>query len=147
MQQKAEKITPEILRIDGIKRGQILRKERGLTVEQLADYIGVSSATIRRWENRSHISSPSTRQIIALCKLYEVSPSWLLMGIGAKYMKEVEAEHKLKSAEHTIEYLQDLTTTADSLIKNLENRVARLGKMLDNLDTVTLKLERKLPND
>lgn len=54
---------------------QWLRKSKRITGEQLANKLGVSSASISQWENgRTH---PSTQTLMELCKILEVSPTVL----------------------------------------------------------------------
>ena len=52
------------------------RARNGMTIDQVAERIGVSRNAVSRWEN--DISSPSTNNLMALCQLYGVSPEYLL---------------------------------------------------------------------
>ena len=53
-----------------------LRMEKGLSLMQLADEIGVSYVAISRWENRLRI--PSIESLVLLTKYFSVSPNYLL---------------------------------------------------------------------
>lgn len=53
-----------------------LRLQAGLTQEQLAARIGVSSRTIKHWEHGTRI--PSTVSLPALARCFRVSVDWLL---------------------------------------------------------------------
>ncbi len=55
-----------------------LRKEKGLTQEQLAERLGVSNKSISRWENGN--SMPDLSLLQFLCKEFEISISELLQG-------------------------------------------------------------------
>lgn len=55
-----------------------LRKRRGLSQEQLATQLSVSRQTISRWEMGT--SLPDTQNILQLCKIFEVSADYLLLG-------------------------------------------------------------------
>jgi transcriptional regulator with XRE-family HTH domain len=55
---------------------QYLRKEHGLTQEQLAEQCNVSRQAITKWE--SDIAIPETEKIIFLSKLFKVSIDELL---------------------------------------------------------------------
>lgn len=55
---------------------QYLRKENGLTQEQLAEQCNVSRQAITKWE--SDIAIPETNKIIFLSKLFKVSIDELL---------------------------------------------------------------------
>lgn len=53
-----------------------LRLQAGLTQEQLASCIGVSSRTIKHWEHGTR--TPSTVSLLALARCFHVSVDWLL---------------------------------------------------------------------
>ena len=56
-----------------IKTGELLRKlrkEKGLTQEQLAEHIGVSRRTISRWETGNNM--PDLSVLIELADFYDV---------------------------------------------------------------------------
>lgn len=52
------------------------RARRGLSIQQVADEIGVHANAVSRWENED--AEPSSRNLIALCKFYGCSPEYLL---------------------------------------------------------------------
>lgn len=53
-----------------------LRKQRGITQEQLALTLGVSSRAIKYWEHGSR--TPSVSSLLALAHYFNVSPEWLM---------------------------------------------------------------------
>ena len=53
-----------------------LRTERNMTQEFVAESLGVSRQAVSKWENGS--SEPSTTNLIAIGKLYEIPPEELL---------------------------------------------------------------------
>ncbi len=55
------------------------RTARKFTQEYVADTLGVSRQAVSKWENGT--SDPSTSNLIALAKLYEVSVETLLAGV------------------------------------------------------------------
>ena len=55
-----------------------LRKERGLSQEELAEKIGISHQSVSKWERAE--ASPDTDNLIALARLYGVSLDELLLG-------------------------------------------------------------------
>ena len=59
-----------------------LRKERGLSQEDLAGIIGVSRQAVQKWE--SGTSSPDTDNLIALADYFGVSLDYLLRGTQAQ---------------------------------------------------------------
>ncbi|MBQ7105758.1 MAG: helix-turn-helix transcriptional regulator [Bacilli bacterium] len=66
-----------------------LRKEKGLSQEEVADILNVSRQTISKWETGQ--SSPDFDKIIPLCELYEISCDELLTG---KKKEEIVKEEK-----------------------------------------------------
>ena len=55
------------------------RTECKMTQEFVAEHLGVSRQAVSKWENGS--SDPSTSNLLALAKLYGVSPEELLKGV------------------------------------------------------------------
>lgn len=72
--------------------GQIirrLRKERGLTQEEMAEQLNISSAAVSKWE--SGVGMPDISQIVPLANLFGV-PTDVLFGVyGTGYEEEVKA--------------------------------------------------------
>ena len=56
-----------------------LRKEAGLTQEQLAKALGISYQAVSKWETGA--AEPSTSNLLALAKLYGVDAGELLRNI------------------------------------------------------------------
>lgn len=55
----------------------IRRKELGLTLEDVANRVGVSRATVQRWE-KGVLQNPGRDKIAALAAALQVSPEYLL---------------------------------------------------------------------
>ena len=67
--------------MDQIRIGSFLkalRKEKGLTQEQLAEQLGVSARTVSRWETGSNM--PDISLLIELAEFYEVSIPEIVSG-------------------------------------------------------------------
>lgn len=73
-----------------------LRRERGLTQEQLGERLGISNKTVSRWENGNYL--PPVEMLVELSGFYNVSINEILSG---KRLDESEtkaaAEENLKS--------------------------------------------------
>ena len=52
-----------------------LRMEKGLTLKQLSEHIGVSFNTISRWEREERV--PNIENIVALAEFFKVSADYL----------------------------------------------------------------------
>ena len=55
----------------------MLRKECGLTLEQVGNYVGVGKSTVRKWEN-GIIENMRRDKILKLAQCFCVSPSYLM---------------------------------------------------------------------
>lgn len=56
-----------------------LRKEKGLSQEEVADKLNVSRQTVSKWETDQ--SMPEFDKIVPICELYSITADELLMGI------------------------------------------------------------------
>lgn len=85
-----------------------LRREKGLTQEQLAERLGVSRRTVSRWETGSNL--PDLDILIEMADYYEVELRELLDGErrSEKMDKELE-ETVLKVADYSNEEKQKIT--------------------------------------
>lgn len=61
------------------ERIQVLRKQKGLSQEQLAEALSVSRQAVSKWE--SDQSLPEIEKIILMSELFEVSTDYLLKGV------------------------------------------------------------------
>ena len=52
------------------------RRRLGMSQKDLGNRVGVSNRAVSKWENGS--SEPSTSNLIAIAKLYEIAPEELL---------------------------------------------------------------------
>jgi len=63
-----------------------LRKEKGLSQEQLAQQLGISRQAVSKWERAE--ASPDTDNLIELAKLYDISLDELLLHQPTEKVKE-----------------------------------------------------------
>ena len=86
--------------MDTIKIGKFLaelRREKGLTQEQLAEKLGTSNKTISRWENGNYM--PPIEMLCELSAFYGVSINEILSGKRLDKREEKQAaEENLKDA-------------------------------------------------
>lgn len=71
-----------------------LRKEQGLTQEQLGEKIGVTNKTVSRWETGAYL--PPADALLALGELFSVSVNELLSG------RRLSAEEYREAAEENL---------------------------------------------
>ena len=69
-----------------------LRKQQGLSQEELAEKLGVSRQAVSKWERSE--ASPDTDNLIALAKIYGMSLDELVYGEKKEEKSETETEEK-----------------------------------------------------
>ena len=79
------------------KRIKELRKAKGLTLEQVADVVGVGKSTVRKWET-GMIANMRRDKIADLAKALGTTPAYL-MGWKEEETKKVPDERQLTEAE------------------------------------------------
>ena len=88
--------------MDMSKRIKELRLEKGLTLEQVGNVVGVGKSTVRKWET-GMIANMKRDKIASLSKALGVSPSYLL-----GYTDERESQ-PTKEEAHLISLIEQLT--------------------------------------
>jgi SOS-response transcriptional repressor LexA len=72
------------------ERIKSLRKELGLTQQDIASGVGVSKASVSQWESGS--TEPKGENLHTLSKILKSNPEWLLYGKGSTESKSVAAD-------------------------------------------------------
>ncbi|MCK9525172.1 MAG: helix-turn-helix domain-containing protein [Limnochordia bacterium] len=70
-----------------------LRKEKGLTQEQLAEVLGVSNRSISRWENG--VNMPDFDLVMEMAKFFDIAVGELLDAERKEDMMDMETEESL----------------------------------------------------
>lgn len=96
------------------------RIEAGLTMKELADLVGVSEATVSRWES-GNIATMKHSQIANLCKALHISPALIVPGIE---YSEHDKSDSSPSLDNTVQ-----NKNIDS--KDIINTLHQDGVMLD----------------
>ena len=113
---------------------QELRKEKGLTQEQLADHTGVSRRTVSRWETGSNM--PDLDILVELSDFYEVDLREILSGERkSERMNEEMKETVLQVADYSNEEKERMLQRLHGLfIAGLIGFLAFLGIVLLGLE-------------
>ena len=104
------------LRMDQIKIGGFLkdlRKEKGITQEQLAEKLGVSGRTISRWETGNNM--PDISLLVEIAEYFDVSIPEIIK--GERKSEDMEAETK-EVAETMSDYAK---AEKEQLLKSIRN--------------------------
>lgn len=91
------------------------REAAGLTTAQLARRLGVKSATLQNWETDR--SEPRSNKLFMLAGLLNVSPTWLINGLGAAPSDDSAAS-------------VDQSALREQLVE-MRNQLDRLGDSID----------------
>lgn len=92
-----------------------LRKAKGITQEQLAEQLGVSLMTVRRWEWGN--TSPNTSMLRKMADVFGVTPEELIMGevdeVKLSLMREPD-----KRGLHNMAYWGSVVDNARNVAEN-----------------------------
>ena len=102
--------------MDQIKIGaflKLLRKEKNLTQEQLAEQLGVFNRTVSRWENGNNM--PDISLLSEIAEFYDVSIPELIYG-------ERKSENMREEAKEVAETMSDYAKAEkETLVKSIRN--------------------------
>lgn len=102
--------------MDQIKIGtflKLLRKEKNLTQEQLAEQLGVSNRTVSRWENGNNM--PDISLLSEIAEFYDVSIPELIY-------RERKSENMREEAKEVAETMSDYAKAEkETLVKSIRN--------------------------
>ena len=108
------------------QRIKALRKERNLTLEQVADIVGVGKSTVRKWET-GMIANMKRDKIAALAKALGTTPAYLM---GWSESEEKNSPDKVELTEGEKKWLELYNRISDDS-KEL------FIKMLDAFDKIS----------
>ena len=117
------------IKTDQIKIGKfiaVLRKEKGLTQEQLGEKLGVTNKTVSRWENGNYM--PDVEMLSLLSKEFGVSINELISG------ERLLAEDFKKAAD------DNLVTALNNSTFTLKEKIAFFKKkwLHEHISTIVL---------
>lgn len=77
------------------ERIKVARKSAGLTAEDFAKRMGVTSKTVRGWEKARRV--PRANQIVMMAGMLNVTAPWLLEGREHEFMEQDNDEDVVRS--------------------------------------------------
>lgn len=105
-----------------------LRKEKGLSQEELAEKLGVSRQAVSKWERSE--ASPDTDNLIALAKIYSLSLDELIYGEksekGEQSANEQIANEQSANEQDTNEQGEELKTAKSEPLYTVEDEDNRV---------------------
>ena len=101
------------------------REAAGLSASRCARMMGVRKETLDGWE--SDRSEPRANRLITMAGILQVSPAWLLHGLGeAPQIDGVSDELKILKAQ--VQRLKELRAQTDMVMESIESAVERIAK-------------------
>ena len=97
------------------------REAQDLTTSQLARRLGIKTETLQGWETDR--SEPRSNRLLTLAGMLNVSPTWLLTGVGeapADMLTETEMMHIRESVVRMREQVMTLVDELEQLQQRLE---------------------------
>lgn len=101
------------------------RKELGLTMKEVAEAVGVSEATVSRWES-GNIANMKRDKIQALSDVLQTNPTFVMTGIMQKDKKPLTADDAILIKKYHLlsdENKKMVTNLIDAMIK-MQNDIA-----------------------
>lgn len=87
-----------------------LRKERKMSQEDLAEYIGVQKSAVAKWET-GRTKNIKKETLHALAILFGVQPSYLLDGKGERLMLDADEIELIKNYRKASENIRTIVNT------------------------------------
>lgn len=101
------------------------REAIGMSESALAKALGLKKETLRAWE--SDRSEPRANKLVTLAGLLNVSPTWLLHGVGdAPQSETITSELSILRAQ--LQSIRQLREQTDLAIANMEKAIERIAK-------------------
>lgn len=104
-----------------------LRKERGLTLEQVGDMVGVGKSTVRKWET-GMIANMKRDKISALAKALGTTPAYLMNWEEEQKKNDIQADIILRMRTDS-----EFMSAVENLYKLDKDKLQSINQMLHTL--------------
>ena len=105
-------------------RISMARETSGLSVSQVVKRLGVKATTYKAWE--ADRSEPRSNKLVALAGILNISPPYLLSGLGKQPSKLGLSERKIRQLTTQIEQLEKNLKTATASLRQIKRVVAKM---------------------
>jgi len=105
-------------------RISMAREASGLSVADVVKRLGVKAATYEAWE--ADRSEPRANKLVALAGILNISPPYLLSGLGRQPVGNDAAGRKIQQLTAQIEQLEQSLKAATSSLRQIKKSVAKL---------------------
>jgi len=105
-------------------RISLAREASGLSVVDVVKRLGVKAATYEAWE--ADRSEPRANKLVALAGILNISPPYLLSGLGRRPAGDDAAIRKIQQLTAQIGQLEQNLKAATSNLRQIKKSVAKL---------------------
>jgi HTH-type transcriptional regulator, cell division transcriptional repressor len=100
------------------------REAAGLTVSQIINRLGVRKATYLGWE--ADRSEPRANKLVALAGILNVSPTYLLSGLGRAAVQPLKHQQIIDELRIEIEQLELTLKAANKMLSRIKSQAKRV---------------------
>jgi len=100
------------------------REAAGMTVVQVINQLGVRKATYMAWE--ADRSEPRANRLVALAGILNVSPTYLLSGLGRAMPQPLKNQQVIDELRLNIEKLEQTLKTANKMLSRVKSQAKKL---------------------
>jgi transcriptional regulator with XRE-family HTH domain len=100
------------------------RDATGMTVSQVINRLGVRKATYLAWE--ADRSEPRANKLVALAGILNVSPTYLLSGLGRPAPQPTKHQKLIDELRLDIELLEQTLKTANKMLSRIKSQANRV---------------------
>ena len=100
------------------------REAAGLTVSQVINRLGVRKATYLAWE--ADRSEPRANKLVALAGILNVSPTYLLSGLGRAAAQPLKQQKIIDELRIEIEQLEQTLKAANKMLSRIKSQAKRV---------------------
>ena len=100
------------------------REAAGLTVSQVINRLGVRKATYLAWE--ADRSEPRANKLVALAGILNVSPTYLLSGLGRAAAQPLKHQQIIDEMRIEIEQLELTLKAANKMLSRIKSQAKRV---------------------
>ena len=100
------------------------RETSGLSVDQVVKRLGVRATTYEAWE--ADRSEPRANKLVALAGILNISPPYLLSGLGRQPSKQGLPEQQITQLTAQIEQLEQTLKTATASLRQIKRALAKM---------------------
>ena len=100
------------------------RESAGLTVSQVINRLGVRKSTYLAWE--ADRSEPRANKLVALAGILNVSPTYLLSGLGRAAVQPLKHQQIIDELRIEIEQLELTLKAASKMLSRIKSQAKRV---------------------